>query len=82
MKQQSPRITGGPANRFTEIQSKAPDADFFAALRRARREHPEVLEGLKREQSARSWEVVRRRVSGPINLAEPVDDRLCAWRAA
>jgi len=61
-----PRTTGAPDTTFTEIQSKAPDADFFAALRRARKEHPEVLAQLKLEASARQWEIARRRVARPI----------------
>ncbi len=62
---------GASANAFDQPQSKASEAIYLAALRRARRENPEVLEGLKREATGRQWEVARRRVAGPIILADP-----------
>ncbi len=57
---------GASANAFDQPQSKASDC-YYVALLRARRDHPEILKGLKREGAARQWETPRRRVSRPIN---------------
>jgi hypothetical protein len=77
MRQQSPRLPDRGSTKDTNRgQFKGfgsgsggaeRDCIYVLAVLRARIEHPHVLEALERDAAARQWEVVRRRVSRPID---------------
>jgi hypothetical protein len=76
MRQQSPRRPDRGSTKDTNQEQpngwgsgsgELSDCIYYAALLRARREHPHVFEALKREAAARQWEVARRRVAPPID---------------
>ncbi len=65
-------ISDGNHSKASVHRPDGADRTYMTALLRARREYPEALQALKREASARQWEVVRRRVARPIdNTTDP-----------